>query len=384
MNTLNEVKSFRNRVILFVFYFNIVSLAVYSLPMSVFSDALPALSIAAVANLFLLFILPLLRYSYTLVLVSLSFLVSFIFISAMSQATAGIIDSEFFRLMVVVFGMAAIFREFGSKASLIAISRVMITIFFILVLLQAISILTFEEEFFGINYSSSISYRGDISKFRFSPLNGDPNYFSYTLLPFLIAVTFSYLFFGKRKVDLILMSAGLTVLLLAMSRGVILAYFGVILYLYIYRIAKNLVRPLELFFLVIACIICFLGVIKILDSRSDNLSSSTMQRVEILKSQVELISEAPLLGNGYSSSKVEVDGQQFGAHNLFIEAAASYGLVFMGLFILLLMLLFFYGGAFQRALLLGFLLASSFLGLIIYMPMWLFLSFCMLREVRDD
>ncbi|PHS01045.1 MAG: hypothetical protein COA68_03755 [Oceanobacter sp.] len=384
MNALNEVKSIRSRIILFVFYFNIVSLAVYSLPMSVFSDALPYLSIAAVANLSLLLILPLLRYSYTLVLVSLSFLVIFIVISAISQATAGIIDSEFLRLMVVVFGMAVIFREFGSKARLIAISRIMVTTFFILVLLQAISILVFEEEFFSINYSSSISFRGDISKFRFSPLNGDPNYFSYTLLPFLIAVTFSYLFFGKRKTDLILVGAGVIVLLLAMSRGVILAYFGVILYLYTYRIAKRLVKPLELFFLVIACIICLLGVIKVLDSRSDNLSSSTSQRVEILKSQVELISEAPLLGSGYSSSKVEVDGQQFGAHNLFIEVAASYGLFFMACFILLLMLLFFYGGAFQRALLIGFLLASSFLGLIIYMPMWLFLSFCMFREVRDD
>lgn len=380
MITLNREKNLRKRIILAVFYFNIATLTVYSLPMSVFFDTLPSLSITAVANVSLLLIFPLLRYSYTLVVSTLLFLLLFIGISLISQAPVGIVDIEFFRLVVVVFSMAAIFREFGSTERLITISRIMIVVFAVLTLLQIISILVYESDFFNINYNSSISFRGSFSKFRFSPLNGDPNYFSYTVLPFLIGVTFSYLFRGKKNIDLVLVVMGAAILLLAMSRGVIVAYAGVIVYLYIFRVSRGLVKPLELFFLLMACALCLLGLIKALESRSDNLNSSTMQRVEILTSQFKLISDAPMLGGGYSNSKVEVDGEQFGAHNLFIEVAASYGLFFMTLFILLLLLLFLYGGVLQRAVLVGFFLASSFLGLIIYMPMWFFLSFAMIRE----
>ncbi|WP_185829719.1 O-antigen ligase family protein, partial [Vibrio penaeicida] len=122
------------------------------------------------------------------------------------------------------------------------------------------------------------------------------------------------------------------------------------------------------------------------EARSTNANSSSQQRLEIIKAQLNKIDDSVFFGNSISDSKVLVDGLKMGPHNLYIEVLSSYGIIAFTIFSILLVYCFYRRDKIEVLSTLVFMIGSVFLGLLIYQPFWMVFAFCISRgyENKDE
>ncbi|MFG1508728.1 O-antigen ligase family protein [Saccharospirillum sp. HFRX-2] len=283
------------------------------------------------------------------------------------------------RGLLVVYVLSMIGREFVSEASLKKIAKTILLLAALLVVLQFFSVLVYGEVFFGVQYPTYI-YPNSLMTFRYSPLNGDPNYFAYSLVPFVTVIIYYHFFAGQNgKVGSLYLFIGFVVVFFTMSRGALLALLACYLLLWLAKCVKKGVS-LRDFLMVIFFIITFIFLLLYLSkARENNISNSSSQRIEILVRQVELVENNFLLGHGLDNTKVVIGDSILGPHNLFFEVLNGYGVIALLVFLIPIIVVIYKNKGVGRYLAISFILASSFLGLLIYHPMWVFYHFVFLK-----
>lgn len=370
----------RERLLFFIYIINIYSIFFYSNSMSILVPVLPNYSLALIANMLLVPAAFMVRHE-------LKFLTSILILCMITLVVDVFLQRDLpiniIRGLLVVYVLSMIGSELVSEGKLKAIVKYGTLLAVTLFLLQFFSVYFYGLVFFGIEYPTYI-YPRSIVSFRYSPLNGDPNYFAYSIMPFVIISTYYYFFRGKgERLSAVYPFLGFAVIFFTMSRGALMALFVTTFFLWFAKRLKN-GFSLSNFFSILIAVVCLTSVFYYLNSaREGNIASSSSQRVEILYKQYELIKHNFIIGHGLDGTKVVIGDNILGPHNLFLEILNAYGVVALLVIVLPVLTVIWSEKGVGRYLGIGFILASSFLGLLIYHPMWVFYHFMFVKERSD-
>ncbi|KFZ36866.1 hypothetical protein HR45_13775 [Shewanella mangrovi] len=371
---------------------NVYSSLIYTFPLNNLLSFFPSVSFSFIANIALLaFIicggLTSKRISIVEWIVLISILSTMLITVLINIKEINIpVEINVFRGVLVIFFCFVLVSKYN-LFSFLKRHFVLVSLFGgILVVLQIISIITYHSLFFGIEYGTYLSAaKGYSFSFRVSPLNGDPNYFAYTLLPGLL-ITLNRIFSSSvNKIDLFVFSFILFALIATISRGALLAFFFSAIYSLCYLVFFNKKHRTRSFIMII--VIAIFAVISfsfIQSEREGNANSSTNERLQIIDTQLAKVNDSPIFGDSFSGSKVSVNGRILGAHNLYLEIFRSYGVVFFAGFIFLIFHLFISSCGLNRTILIGYLIANLFLGLLIYQPFWMFTVLCLCLKYEKN
>lgn len=130
-------------------------------------------------------------------------------------------------------------------------------------------------------------------------------------------------------------------LLVANSATGIVTFILFTVLIWTYSIWNN--RRFSYKILLLAYLVFFLGVI-VLGSNLQIISSITSffgrtntftGRTWLWKNAINLITERPILGYGYTSGNIRIWGGMFSSHNMFLEMTIQGGLLYLGIFLLI-------------------------------------------------
>ncbi len=371
-------------VVQFVIGLNIYSSLLYTFPLSEITVFFPNVTLNTIANIFLLCLIPMASFGYIRVVILLV-LIGIFLLSFLVNESLHYFNVE----LLPIRGAVIIFLTCGllSKYNLVDwFSRQFINLTVcasILVLLQLLSLMLDCGLFFGVNYGTYINFSGDFYTFRVSPLNGDPNYFAYVMLPGMILYSYKLFSPGSGIKKLLVFLFCMLCFVITFSRGILLAFSLSVLFLLLFVFVWNKRTQVKSFFALLLLMLASIVVYHtILVSRAGNNVSSTNQRVEIIQEQLKKINDNVLLGSSYSNSKVVIDNTILGAHNLYIEVASSYGVIVSLSGILFVFILFWGVDIQRRALIIGYTISSLFLGLLIYPSFWMYTCLILVMEKK--
>ena len=371
----------------FAISLNIYSCLVYAIPLKNLLSGLPNITLTTLANILLLILFLIIRvkrkyYVFLFLLTSYVLLVAIYNIKSVNVAY----ESNVIRGIVVITCFVALVDRFRIKKYIEDVFVNVSKLASCLVVLQLISVFFLGDVFFGIEYSTFLRASEGNIMFRVSPLNGDPNYFAYVMMPG-VALLMMRILSKKFEMKTLLWFAFVFVcFLLTMSRGTIIAIVLGGGYLIISNLVNNKKTFRAIIILIITVSLIPMAYNYISEARSTNANSSSQQRLEIIKAQLNKIDDSVFFGNSISDSKVLVDGLKMGPHNLYIEVLSSYGIIAFTIFSILLVYCFYRRDKIEVLSTLVFMIGSVFLGLLIYQPFWMVFAFCISRgyENKDE
>ncbi|MFM2593848.1 O-antigen ligase family protein [Vibrio harveyi] len=371
----------------FAISLNIYSCLVYAIPLKNLLSGLPNITLTTLANILLLILFLIIRvkrkyYVFLFLLTSYVLLVAIYNIKSVNVAY----ESNVIRGMLVITCFVALVDRFRIKKYIEDVFVNVSKLASCLVVLQLISVFFLGDVFFGIEYSTFLRASEGNIMFRVSPLNGDPNYFAYVMMPG-VALLMMRILSKKFEMKTLLWFAFVFVcFLLTMSRGTIIAIVLGGGYLIISNLVNNKKTFRAIIILIITVSLIPMAYNYISEARSTNANSSSQQRLEIIKAQLNKIDDSVFFGNSISDSKVLVDGLKMGPHNLYIEVLSSYGIIAFTIFSILLVYCFYRRDKIEVLSTLVFMIGSVFLGLLIYQPFWMVFAFCISRgyENKDE
>lgn len=371
----------------FAISLNIYSCLVYAIPLKNLLSGLPNITLTTLANILLLILFLIIRvkrkyYVFLFLLTSYVLLVAIYNIKSVNVAY----ESNVIRGILVITCFVALVDRFRIKKYIEDVFVNVSKLASCLVVLQLISVFFLGDVFFGIEYSTFLRASEGNIMFRVSPLNGDPNYFAYVMMPG-VALLMMRILSKKFEMKTLLWFAFVFVcFLLTMSRGTIIAIVLGGGYLIISNLVNNKKTFRAIIILIITVSLIPMAYNYISEARSTNANSSSQQRLEIIKAQLNKIDDSVFFGNSISDSKVLVDGLKMGPHNLYIEVLSSYGIIAFTIFSILLVYCFYRRDKIEVLSTLVFMIGSVFLGLLIYQPFWMVFAFCISRgyENKDE
>lgn len=371
----------------FAISLNIYSCLVYAIPLKNLLSGLPNITLTTLANILLLILFLIIRvkrkyYVFLFFLTSYVLLVAIYNIKSVNVAY----ESNVIRGILVITCFVALVDRFRIKKYIEDVFVNVSKLASCLVVLQLISVFFLGDVFFGIEYSTFLRASEGNIMFRVSPLNGDPNYFAYVMMPG-VALLMMRILSKKIEMKTLLWFAFVFVcFLLTMSRGTIIAIVLGGGYLIISNLVNNKKTFRAIIILIITVSLIPMAYNYISEARSTNANSSSQQRLEIIKAQLNKIDDSVFFGNSISDSKVLVDGLKMGPHNLYIEVLSSYGIIAFTIFSILLVYCFYRRDKIEVLSTLVFIIGSVFLGLLIYQPFWMVFAFCISRgyENKDE
>ncbi|HFQ4905465.1 TPA: O-antigen ligase family protein [Vibrio vulnificus] len=371
----------------FAISLNIYSCLVYAIPLKNLLSGLPNITLTTLANILLLILFLIIRvkrkyYVFLFLLTSYVLLVAIYNIKSVNVAY----ESNVIRGVLVITCFVALVDRFRIKKYIEDVFVNVSKLASCLVVLQLISVFFLGDVFFGIEYSTFLRASEGNIMFRVSPLNGDPNYFAYIMMPG-VALLMMRILSKKFEMKTLLWFAFVFVcFLLTMSRGTIIAIVLGGGYLIISNLVNNKKTFRAIIILIITVSLIPMAYNYISEARSTNANSSSQQRLEIIKAQLNKIDDSVFFGNSISDSKVLVDGLKMGPHNLYIEVLSSYGIIAFTIFSILLVYCFYRRDKVEVLSTLVFMIGSVFLGLLIYQPFWMVFAFCISRgyENKDE
>ena len=371
----------------FAISLNIYSCLVYAIPLKNLLSGLPNITLTTLANILLLILFLIIRvkrkyYVFLFLLTSYVLLIAIYNIKSVNVAY----ESNVIRGIVVITCFVALVDRFRIKKYIEDVFVNVSKLASCLVVLQLISVFFLGDVFFGIEYSTFLRASEGNIMFRVSPLNGDPNYFAYVMMPG-VALLMMRILSKKFEMKTLLWFAFVFVcFLLTMSRGTIIAIVLGGGYLIISNLVNNKKTFRAIIILIITVSLIPMAYNYISEARSTNANSSSQQRLEIIKAQLNKIDDSVFFGNSISDSKVLVDGLKMGPHNLYIEVLSSYGIIAFTIFSILLVYCFYRRDKIEVLSTLVFMIGSVFLGLLIYQPFWMVFAFCISRgyENKDE
>ncbi|MCS0448936.1 O-antigen ligase family protein [Vibrio diabolicus] len=371
----------------FAISLNIYSCLVYAIPLKNLLSGLPNITLTTLANILLLILFLIIRvkrkyYVFLFLLTSYVLLVAIYNIKSVNVAY----ESNVIRGILVITCFVALVDRFRIKEYIEDVFVNVSKLASCLVVLQLISVFFLGDVFFGIEYSTFLRASEGNIMFRVSPLNGDPNYFAYVMMPG-VALLMMRILSKKFEMKTLLWFAFVFVcFLLTMSRGTIIAIVLGGGYLIISNLVNNKKTFRAIIILIITVSLIPMAYNYISEARSTNANSSSQQRLEIIKAQLNKIDDSVFFGNSISDSKVLVDGLKMGPHNLYIEVLSSYGIIAFTIFSILLVYCFYRRDKIEVLSTLVFMIGSVFLGLLIYQPFWMVFAFCISRgyENKDE
>lgn len=371
----------------FAISLNIYSCLVYAIPLKNLLSSLPNITLTTLANILLLILFLIIRvkrkyYVFLFFLTSYVLLVAIYNIKSVNVAY----ESNVIRGILVITCFVALVDRFRIKKYIEDVFVNVSKLASCLVVLQLISVFFLGDVFFGIEYSTFLRASEGNIMFRVSPLNGDPNYFAYVMMPG-VALLMMRILSKKIEMKTLLWFAFVFVcFLLTMSRGTIIAIVLGGGYLIISNLVNNKKTFRAIIILIITVSLIPMAYNYISEARSTNANSSSQQRLEIIKAQLNKIDDSVFFGNSISDSKVLVDGLKMGPHNLYIEVLSSYGIIAFTIFSILLVYCFYRRDKIEVLSTLVFIIGSVFLGLLIYQPFWMVFAFCISRgyENKDE
>ncbi|EGR2894918.1 O-antigen ligase family protein [Vibrio parahaemolyticus] len=371
----------------FAISLNIYSCLVYAIPLKNLLSGLPNITLTTLANILLVILFLIIRvkrkyYVFLFLLTSYVLLVAIYNIKNVNVAY----ESNIIRGILVITCFVALVDRFRIKKYIEDVFVNVSKLASCLVVLQLISVFFLGDVFFGIEYSTFLRASEGNIMFRVSPLNGDPNYFAYVMMPG-VALLMMRILSKKFEMKTLLWFAFVFVcFLLTMSRGTIIAIVLGGGYLLISNLVNNKKTFRAIIILIITVSLIPMAYNYISEARSTNANSSSQQRLEIIKAQLNKIDDSVFFGNSISDSKVLVDGLKMGPHNLYIEVLSSYGIIAFTIFSILLVYCFYRRDKIEVLSTLVFMIGSVFLGLLIYQPFWMVFAFCISRgyENKDE
>ncbi|EIE1195890.1 O-antigen ligase family protein [Vibrio parahaemolyticus] len=371
----------------FAISLNIYSCLVYAIPLKNLLSGLPNITLTTLANILLVILFLIIRvkrkyYVFLFLLTSYVLLVAIYNIKSVNVAY----ESNIIRGILVITCFVALVDRFRIKKYIEDVFVNVSKLASCLVVLQLISVFFLGDVFFGIEYSTFLRASEGNIMFRVSPLNGDPNYFAYVMMPG-VALLMMRILIKKFEMKTLLWFAFVFVcFLLTMSRGTIIAIVLGGGYLIISNLVNNKKTFRAIIILIITVSLIPMAYNYISEARSTNANSSSQQRLEIIKAQLNKIDDSVFFGNSISDSKVLVDGLKMGPHNLYIEVLSSYGIIAFTIFSILLVYCFYRRDKIEVLSTLVFMIGSVFLGLLIYQPFWMVFAFCISRgyENKDE
>ncbi|MDS1869995.1 O-antigen ligase family protein [Vibrio vulnificus] len=371
----------------FAISLNIYSCLVYAIPLKNLLSGLPNITLTTLANILLLILFLIIRvkrkyYVFLFLLTSYVLLVAIYNIKSVNVAY----ESNVIRGILVITCFVALVDRFRIKKYIEDVFVNVSKLASCLVVLQLISVFFLGDVFFGIEYSTFLRASEGNIMFRVSPLNGDPNYFAYVMMPGVALLMMRILSKKFEMKTLLWFSFVFVCFLLTMSRGTIIAIVLGGGYLIISNLVNNKKTFRAIIILIITVSLIPMAYNYISEARSTNANSSSQQRLEIIKAQLNKIDDSVFFGNSMSDSKVLVDGLKMGPHNLYIEVLSSYGIIAFTIFSILLVYCFYRRDKIEVLSTLVFMIGSVFLGLLIYQPFWMAFAFCISRgyENKDE
>ncbi|EGR2966102.1 O-antigen ligase domain-containing protein, partial [Vibrio parahaemolyticus] len=304
----------------FAISLNIYSCLVYAIPLKNLLSGLPNITLTTLANILLVILFLIIRvkrkyYVFLFLLTSYVLLVAIYNIKNVNVAY----ESNIIRGILVITCFVALVDRFRIKKYIEDVFVNVSKLASCLVVLQLISVFFLGDVFFGIEYSTFLRASEGNIMFRVSPLNGDPNYFAYVMMPG-VALLMMRILSKKFEMKTLLWFAFVFVcFLLTMSRGTIIAIVLGGGYLLISNLVNNKKTFRAIIILIITVSLIPMAYNYISEARSTNANSSSQQRLEIIKAQLNKIDDSVFFGNSISDSKVLVDGLKMGPHNLYIE-----------------------------------------------------------------
>lgn len=371
----------------FAISLNIYSCLVYAIPLKNLLSGLPSITLTTLANIFILILFFIIRVKIKYYFI-LFLLISYVLLVIIYNIKSVNVSYEInvVRGILVITCFVALVDRFRIKKYIEDVFVDVSKLASCLVVLQLISVFFLGDVFFGIEYSTFLRASEGNIMFRVSPLNGDPNYFAYVMMPGVALLMMRILSKNFEMKTLLWFVFVFVCFLLTMSRGTIIAIVLGGGYLIISNLVNNKKTFRAIIILIVTVSLIPMAYNYISEARSTNANSSSQQRLEIIKAQLNKIDDSVFFGNSISDSKVLVDGLKMGPHNLYIEVLSSYGIIAFTIFSILLVYCFYRRDKIEVLSTLVFMIGSVFLGLLIYQPFWMVFAFCISRgyENKDE